>query len=61
MKEKGYYYSHDECKNKFNFIKNKKCKVNNAVISSLIKLSIKIIIFQKKLYLILVNDLLLLI
>jgi len=31
MKEKGYYYSHDECKNKFNFIKNKKCKVNNAV------------------------------
>ena len=31
MKEKGYYYSHDECKNKFNFIKNKKCKVNKSV------------------------------
>ena len=31
MKEKGYYYSHDECKNKFNSIKNKKCKINHSI------------------------------
>ena len=31
MKEKGYYYSHDECKNKINLIKNKKCKINHAI------------------------------
>lgn len=31
MKERGYYYAHDECKNKFKFVENKKCKANNKI------------------------------
>ena len=31
IREKGYYYSHDECKDKYKFIKGKKCKVKNVI------------------------------
>ena len=27
----NYYYSHDECKDKFKFVKNKKCKAKNVI------------------------------
>ena len=31
MKERGYYYAHDECKNKFKFVENKTCRENNKI------------------------------